>query len=119
MHYALGTILGVVIGALALRFAHTPLALAVLATLVAASARLGFTLNPCLGYLSFTLFLLFVAHLVAGGGAPVPHLFETRLYDVSVGCVLALAGTLAATYPRAASPAAPASPRRPCGNQAV
>jgi hypothetical protein len=29
-----------------------------------------------------------------------PHLLSTRIYDVGVGCLLAMAGTLAATYPR-------------------
>jgi hypothetical protein len=30
----------------------------------------------------------------------MPHLFGARIYDVCVGGVLALVGTLAATYPR-------------------
>jgi uncharacterized membrane protein YccC len=80
---------------------------------VAAFARVGFAINPSLGYMAFTMFLLFVTHLGVSGGAALPHLLETRLYDVCVGCILALAGTLLATYPRLASPAAPASLRRP------
>jgi Fusaric acid resistance protein-like len=113
IHYVLGTILGVVIGAVALRYGQAPLTLAVLATLVAAFARVGFAINPSLGYMAFTMFLLFVTHLGASGAAALPHLLETRLYDVCVGCILALAGTLLATYPHLASPAAPASLRRP------
>lgn len=103
IHYALGTIMGVMVAALVLPWLHGSLALAVLATLVAAFTRIGFTLNPSLGYMSFTLFLLLVVHIGAGGSVP-PHLFETRLYDVSVGCVLALAGTLLASYPHPATP---------------
>jgi hypothetical protein len=50
-------------------------------------------------------------HLSAPSAIP-PHLLETRLYDVSVGCLLALAGTLLATYPRFGPvPAAPAAHR--------
>lgn len=108
IHYALGTMLGVVIGAAVLPFAQAPLTLAMLATLVAAFARVGFAINPSLGYMAFTMFLLFVTHLAASGGAGLPHLLETRLYDVCVGCVLALLGTLLARYPRLASSAAPA-----------
>jgi len=113
IHYALGTIVGVIAGAAALRLGQAPMMLATLATLVAAFARVGFAINPSLGYMAFTLFLLFVTHLGASGAAAFPQLLETRLYDVCVGCTLALAGTLLATYPRAASPGAPASLRGP------
>jgi hypothetical protein len=106
IHYAAGTILGVALGALLLHFIHGAVALAVLATLVAALGRVGFSLSPGLGYLAFTLFLLLLVQIVvASGGGGDPHLIEMRLYDVTVGCVLALAGTLAATYPRRRSPA--------------
>jgi len=40
-----------------LRFADTPLTLAVLATAVAVFSRVGFAINPSLGYMSFTMFL--------------------------------------------------------------
>ncbi len=117
VHYALGTILGVVLGAMVLHLglAGSPLALAVLATAVASFARVGFSVNPCLGYVSFTTFLLFaMSMLKEEGAARLPHLFETRLYDVSVGCILALAGTLAATYPRRRAPGnSPAAQARP------
>jgi uncharacterized membrane protein YccC len=111
VHYALGTIMGVIVGAVVLRFVHAPVMLAVVASLVATFARVGFSINPCLGYMAFTLFLLCVMN-VSATGVIMPHLFETRLYDVCVGCLLALAGTLLATYPRFTSaPAAP--PARP------
>lgn len=111
IHYALGTIMGVVAGALILRYAHAPVTLAVLASLVATFARVGFSINPCLGYMAFTMFLLFVTHMSTNGPI-MPHLFETRVYDVCVGCVLALAGTLLATYPRFSSATAqPPAPR--------
>ncbi len=98
VQYALGTLAGVSVAAAILHWLDNPLALAVLATTVAAFARVGFAVNPMFGFMSFTMFLLFVAHL-PGAGVP-PHLLGTRIYDVSVGCLLALAGTLAATYPR-------------------
>jgi hypothetical protein len=78
-----------------------PLLLTVLATLVAAFARIGFALNPALGYMAFTMFLLFVVHVTLVSSGVVPsHLLAARIYDVAVGCALAIAGTIAATYPR-------------------
>jgi hypothetical protein len=105
IHYAAGTILGVALGAVVLHFVEGAVALAVLATLVAALARVGFALSPGLGFLAFTLFLLFLVRLVAvSSGTIDPQLVEMRLYDVSVGCIIALAGTLAAIYPRFGAP---------------
>jgi hypothetical protein len=102
IHYAAGTMLGVLLGALTLHFVEGVVPLALLATAVAALARVGFSLSPALGYLCFTLFLLFLVRLVVlgSGGTIDPQLVEMRLYDVTVGCVIALAGTLAAIYPR-------------------
>jgi uncharacterized membrane protein YccC len=101
IQYAMGTIFGIVVGAIILSFAHGPITLALLATLIAACARIGFSMSPALGFMTFTIFLLFSTHVIlASGGVIPPHLFETRLYDVTVGCLIALAGTLAATYPR-------------------
>jgi Fusaric acid resistance protein-like len=105
IHYALGTILGVVIAALLLQVVSAPLGLTLLAIGAAAVTRVGFALNPSLGYLTFTAFLLFGVHLASGHAVP-PHLLAARVYDVSVGCLLALAGTLAATYPGGAVPVA-------------
>jgi uncharacterized membrane protein YccC len=101
IHYAVGTIIGVVLGAAILQLGQSAIVLAVLATLVAAFARVGMAINPALGFMAFTMFLLFAAHaILAGDGGSAPHLLETRLYDVTVGCIIALVGTLAATYPR-------------------
>jgi hypothetical protein len=100
IQYALGTIAGVIVAAAILYWIENPLALAVLATLVATSARLGFAANPALGFMAFTMFLLFVVHVILVSAGVTPHLLEARIYDVAVGCALALVGTLAATYPR-------------------
>jgi hypothetical protein len=101
IHYAVGTVIGVLLGEVVLSAAHGALFLALFATLAASFARVAFAVNPALGFLSFTMFLLFSTEMIAALGGPVPeHLLETRLFDVSVGCAIALAGTLAAIYPR-------------------
>jgi hypothetical protein len=92
-------------GAAILHLGESAITLAVLATLVAALARVGMAINPALGFMAFTMFLLFSVHAtLAGDGSSAPHLLETRIYDVTVGCVIALIGTLAATYPRFGPP---------------
>ena len=53
--------------------------------------------------MAFTMYLLFVVQLIESSAGIVPHLLGTRMYDVGVGCLLAMAGTLAATYPRVAA----------------
>jgi hypothetical protein len=105
IHYAAGTVIGVVVAAGILHWIEQPLALAVLATFAAAFARVGLAINPSLGYMAFSIFLLFVVNLIMVSAGKTPQLFGARIYDVTVGCVLALAGTLAAIYPR--SPDAP------------
>lgn len=103
--YAVGTIAGVALGDAILHYVEGPITLALLATVVAAFARLGFAMSPALGFMAFTLFLLFTLNMVfESGGIIAPHLLETRIYDVTVGCLIALAGTLAATYPRMGPP---------------
>lgn len=105
VHYAVGTICGVLLGAAILHLHEGAVTLAVLATLVAALARVGTAVNPSLGFAAFTMFLLFCVHaILATDGGSAPHLIETRLYDVTVGCIIALAGTVAATYPRLKPP---------------
>jgi uncharacterized membrane protein YccC len=100
IHYAVGTIIGVLLGAAILHLHPSVLTVAVLATLVAALARVGTAVNPALGFTAFTMFLLFAVHVIlAIDGGRFPRLFETRLYDVTVGCIIALIGTLAAIYP--------------------
>ena len=100
IQYATGTIVGAVVAAVILHWIEVQLVLAVLATLVAAFSRVGFAINPSLGFMSFTMFLLFIVHVIEVSAGIVPHLAGARVYDVSVGCVLAFLGTLAATYPR-------------------
>ena len=105
IHYAVGTIIGVMLGAAILQLGESALTLAVLATLVAAFARVGTAINPALGFMAFTMFLLFAVHaILATDAGTAPHLLETRLYDVTVGCIIALVGTLAAIYPRFTPP---------------
>ena len=103
LQYAAGTLLGVAIAAAILHWIEYPLALAVFATMVAAGARVGFAINPALGYMSFTMYLLFVVHVIEVSAGTMPHLLGARIYDVFVGSVLAVAGTLAAIYPRVAT----------------
>ena len=50
IHYAVGTIIGVLLGAAILQLGESALTLAVLATLVAAFARVGTASNPALGF---------------------------------------------------------------------
>jgi Fusaric acid resistance protein-like len=104
IHYAVGTFLGVLLSAAILSLGENAITLAVLATLVAASARVGMAINPALGFMAFTMFLLFAVHATLAGGGSDPGLLGTRIYDVTVGCVIAFIGTLAATYPRFAPP---------------
>ncbi len=107
IHYAAGTMLGVAAGAVLLHFVGNAVALALLATAVAALVRVGFAASPALGYMSFTLFLLLLVRIVGvTSGTIDPQLIEMRVYDVTVGCIIALADTLAAIYPRF-------GPRRP------
>jgi hypothetical protein len=100
IHYAVGTLIGVVVASIVIYPIDQPIVLAVLATAVAAFARVGFALNPALGFMAFTLFLLFVSQAVTISLGVTTHLAAARIYDVAVGCALSLVGTLAATYPR-------------------
>ena len=95
--YMLGTLAGVpVAGALAEIASGHPMALVALATLAAACGRLGFALNAAAGYLAFTVFLVVIIELIRDSAVPPSALVLTRLYDVGVGCVIALVGTLVA-----------------------
>jgi hypothetical protein len=100
VQYAAGTVIGVVLAAAILQWTEYPLALAALATAVAALGRVGFAINPALGFMAFTMYLLFVVHVILVSAGTLPHLLGARIYDVVVGSVLAVAGTLVATYPR-------------------
>lgn len=71
--------------------------IALIAVVCAASARIGLALNPALGFMGFTVFFMLAIDVALQGEAIHTHLLSTRLYDVAVGCVLALLGTLVAT----------------------
>ena len=47
--------------------------------------------------MGFTAFFMLAIDVALQGEAIHMHLLSTRLYDVAVGCVLALLGTLVAT----------------------
>jgi len=100
IQYAAGTLLGVLVAGVLLRWVEPALALALLATLATAFARVGFAVNPTFGYMAFTMYLLFFVRLIEFIRGIVPHLVSTRVYDVGVGSPLATAWTPAATYPR-------------------
>jgi len=106
--YMLGTVAGVPAAALfAALTTGDPLGHAAFATFAAAFARLGFALNAALGYLAFTVFLIMVTELARGSAVPAWTLVLTRVYDVAVGCGLALIATLLASLgnrPPAAQP---------------
>jgi uncharacterized membrane protein YccC len=96
LHYMAGTLAGIALAAAVGATVQPPLVLALLATAFAASARLGFALNPALGFAGFTAFFMIAVDLALASSGAAPHLLSARLYDVAVGCALALAGTLAA-----------------------
>jgi uncharacterized membrane protein YccC len=99
--YMAGTLAGVPAAALLAHIAAgNPLAHVALATCAAASGRLGFALNPALGYLAFTVFLIMVVELARGGTVPPLALVAARLYDVGVGCIIAVVATLLAARGR-------------------
>ncbi len=109
-HYMLGTLLGIPVAALLAHISTDPLMLMTFGTLAAASARLGFALNPSLGYVAFTVFLIMIVELGRHGGAPELALVLTRLYDVGVGCVIALGATLLGSLGRLVGAARPTTP---------
>lgn len=97
LQYMLGTLLGIPIAAGLWQLSATPLMVALLCTVAAACWRPGLASNPALGFACVTVFLVLgadLAHHSIGGPAP---LLLARLYDVGVGCVFAIAGTLVAT----------------------
>jgi Fusaric acid resistance protein-like len=97
--YMAGTIAGVpAAAALAHLAGGNSVALVALATFAAACGRLGFALNAAVGYLAFTVFLVVIIELVREGAVPPSELVLTRLYDVGVGCAIALVGTLVARF---------------------
>ena len=53
-------------------------------------------LIAALGYLAFTVFVVLIVELVRESSVPPSALVLTRLYDVGIGCAIALAATLIA-----------------------
>ncbi|MBS0321251.1 MAG: FUSC family protein [Proteobacteria bacterium] len=96
LHYAVGTLLGLVAAAACVALAPATPALAAIAIATAAVTRIALAINPSLGFASFTIFVLLLLEV------GMPHtgfswvLWSTRAYDVAVGCALAILGTLAA-----------------------
>lgn len=97
VQYMIGTLAGIFLAALIVRFVPMLPAVALIGVACAASARLGLALNPALGFMSVTAFIMLALDVALQGEAMHMHLLSTRLYDVGVGCVLALLGTLVAT----------------------
>jgi uncharacterized membrane protein YccC len=93
----IGTLAGILAAALIVRLVPVLPVIALIAVACVASARLGLALNPVLGFMCFTAFFMLVIDVALQGEAIQMHLLSTRLYDVAVGCVLALLGTLVAT----------------------
>jgi len=94
IHYMLGTLAGILAAAAIEWVVPVPAVTALGAIASAACLRVGFALNPGLGYTAFTVFFMLAIDLAVRGGGLDAHLLSTRLYDVAVGCVIALAGTL-------------------------
>jgi Fusaric acid resistance protein-like len=97
VQYMIGTLAGILLAALIVRLIPALLVIALIAVACAAFARLGLALNPALGFMGFTAFFMLALDVALQGEATHIHLLSTRLYDVAVGCVLALLGTLVAT----------------------
>lgn len=97
LHYAVGTILGVISAAALTLLTSSVLVLATAAVLAAAVTRIALALNPSLGFTGFTLFLLLLVDIALPAHSETAALWSTRLYDVAVGCGLSIAGTLLAS----------------------
>jgi uncharacterized membrane protein YccC len=96
VQYMFGTLSGILLADLIVRLVPVLPVVALIAVVCAAPARLGFALNPALGVMGLTAFLMLAFDITLQGEAIHTHLLSTRLYDVSVGCLLALLGTLVA-----------------------
>jgi hypothetical protein len=97
VQYMAGTLAGILAAALIVRLVPVLPVIATIAVACAASGRVGLALNPALGFMGFTAFFMLAIDVALQGEAVHMHLLSTRLYDVAVGCVLALLGTLVAT----------------------
>ena len=97
LHYMAGTLVGIAIAYMLFQGIQQPVAIALLAMAAAAGSRVGLALNPAIGFTAFTVFFMLIIDLAGGHSGAPQHLLSVRLYDVTVGCVLALLGTLAAS----------------------
>jgi hypothetical protein len=107
IHYMVGTLVGIPIADVLFQTLPQPIAIAAAATAAAAFVRIGLALNPAIGFTAFTVFLLLVVDLAMGRSGSSEHLLAVRFYDVSIGCALALAGTIAASVGARRTPQTP------------
>ena len=97
LQYLAGTLLGIPLATLLWHAAGgTQWLIALLATLAAASSRLGMALNPALGFACMTTFMVLAVDLLRMFTAGPETLVLGRLYDVALGGALAVVGTLVA-----------------------
>jgi hypothetical protein len=96
VQYMVGTLAGILAAALIVHLVSVLGVIAFIAVACAAFARVGLALNPALGFMGLTVFFVLAIDIALQGEAIHAHLASTRLYDVSVGCLLALFGTLVA-----------------------
>jgi uncharacterized membrane protein YccC len=97
VQYMAGTLAGILAAALIVHLVPVLGVIAWIAVACAAFSRIGLALNPALGFMGFTAFFMLAIDIALEGEAIHTHLLSTRLYDVAVGCSLALLGTLVAT----------------------
>lgn len=102
LRYMLGTLAGIPVAWALVQVSSAPLAIAALATAAAAFNRLGFALNPALGFTAVTVFLVMSVDLASHGTLATAEVLGTRLYDVAIGCAVAIAGILLAGLGRPA-----------------
>jgi hypothetical protein len=96
VQYMAGTLVGILAAALVVHLVSVLLVIALIAVAGAAFARVGLALNPALGFMGFTAFVMLAIAIALPAEAAHVQLLSTRLYDVAVGCLLALFGTLGA-----------------------
>lgn len=96
VQYMAGTLAGILAAALIVHLVSALPAIVLIAVACAALARIGLAINPALGFMGFTAFFMLVIDIALQGEAVHSHLLSTRLYDVTVGYLLALFGTLVA-----------------------
>jgi hypothetical protein len=96
VQYMAGTLVGILAAALVVHLVSVLLGIALIAVACAAFARVGLALNPALGFMGLTAFVMLAIEIALQAEAAHVQLLSTRLYDVAVGCLLALFGTLVA-----------------------